>query len=128
MDLKRAWRNGFLASVIFAIPLSDLYNNQHSNFIVDGGAKHERVHGAKSCGANASCDGFSDDSNDDIASRATSWDNSTDESGLTISGNTLADLLLESGEADFGDIQKTAIQFDPQDIFQSEQIGDGALD
>ena len=43
MDLKRAWRNGFLVSLIFAIPLSDLYYNQYSNLLGDNSATKPRV-------------------------------------------------------------------------------------
>jgi hypothetical protein len=120
MDLKRAWRNGFLASVIFAIPLSDLYNSQYSNFIVDNNAREAHARHADS--------GLADGNDDDIANGTTSWDNNIDENGLTLPGNTLTDLLLESGDTDFGDIQKTATQFDPQDFFQSERIGEVDLD
>jgi hypothetical protein len=128
MDLKRAWRNGFLVSVIFAIPLSDLYNNQYSNLIADDRPGKTRVQHASHCGTDASCTGSTDGDIEDIAGRTTSWDDSADENRLTIPGNTVTDLLVESNDADFSDIQKAAIQFDPQDIFQSEQIGENALD
>jgi hypothetical protein len=120
MDLKRAWRNGFLVSLIFAIPLSDQYYNQYSNFPGDSSATKPRVQ--------HSAAGSADVINDDIHGVATSWDNSVDENGRTIPGRTLTALFVESGDTDFSDISKTSIQFDPQDIFLSERIGEVDLD
>jgi hypothetical protein len=120
MDLKRAWRNGFLVSLIFAIPLSDLYYNQYSNLLGDNGATKPRVQRTAA--------GLADGTNENIGGAATSWDNSVDENGPTIPVSAVTALLLESGDTDFSDIQKTAIQFDPQEIFQSERIEEVDLD
>jgi hypothetical protein len=120
MDLKRAWRNGFLVSLIFAIPLSDQYYNQYSNLFIDDNAAKTRVPHAAT--------GLADAVSDKIADTATSWDNSVDEGSPTIPANYLSNLLLESGDTDISDIRKTAIQFDAQDIFLSERSGDFDLD
>jgi hypothetical protein len=120
MDLKRAWRNGFLVSLIFAIPLSDLYYNQYSNLFAD--------HDAAATRAPHAATALADVINDNVAGTTTSWDNSVEEHGPTIPGSALAELLLQSGDTDFTDIGKTAIQFDPEDVFQSERSVDFFMD
>src|SRR4051794_10492283 len=114
MDLKRAWRNGFLVSLIFALPLSDQYYNQYSNLVIDSSAAKTGVEHAPA--------GLAHATDDDFRGAAISWDNSDDENGPTIPGSNVTSLLLGSGDTDFNDIQKTAMQFDPQDIFVSERI------
>jgi len=122
MDLKRAWRNGFLVLVIFAIPLSDLYYRPFSNLIADDTAKNAHVEHAKSCGSGGACPELAGEVKDDIAGVPSSWDNGVDENSLTIPGNILADLLPDSAGTDFSDLQEAVVQFDPQDIFLSEPI------
>jgi hypothetical protein len=125
MDLKRAWRNGFLVSVIFAIPLSDLYTNPLSNLVVDNNATEPRVVHTGSCETCAHLkDVHNADDNDKLSGVPSSWDNNVDENNLTVPGNILADLLPESGDPDSGNIQQLLVQFDPQDIFLSEPIRD----
>jgi hypothetical protein len=128
MDLKRAWRNGFLVTVIFAIPLSDLYFHKFSNHIVHNSTKDARVEHSGSCGTDTSCTASPNDNRDEISDVPSSWDNTSDDKSLTIPGHTLAELLFESGGTNFNDIQQTAFQFDPQDIFPSERIGNFDLD
>jgi hypothetical protein len=124
MDLKRAWRNGFLASLIFAIPLSDLYYNQHTNLIIDNSSQKTPVQHAKNCVTD--CAGFENGSGryGNIASKTSPGKSDIDGSGLAIPGDSLTRMLLESGDSDFGDIREAALQFDPQDIFQSELTGE----
>ncbi|HET9132193.1 MAG TPA: hypothetical protein VFO86_14655, partial [Terriglobia bacterium] len=128
MDLKRAWRNGFLVTVIFAIPLSDLYNNQLSNLVVDNSTRDGRVAPTGICGTHTPCVNLKDvnnaDDNDKLSGVPSSWDNNDLEGGLTIPKNVLAGLLPESGETDSNYIQLATIQFDPDDIFLSEAVGE----
>jgi len=128
MDLKRTWRNGFLASLIFAIPLSDLYYNQHSNLIVDSHVKEGRVKLTANCGSHTPCAGLVDDNDDgnnhEIPHATSSWNNKIDDSRLKSPGNSLAKLLFESGHTEFRNLQKTAFEFNAQDILQSEWTSD----
>jgi hypothetical protein len=122
MDLKRAWRNGFLVLVIFAIPLSDLYFKRYSNQIVDNSVEH-----ASSPRRTPSAD-VAYNINEDHSDVPSSWGNNPDEKNPAIPRNTLADLLFESGDTPFNDIpfddiQQTPIPFDPQDIFLSKGAG-----
>ena len=121
MDLKRAWRNGFLVSVIFAIPLSDLYNNQFSSLIAENNSKVARVEHAGTCGTDTLCTSSADGDSGIISGVPSAWDNDADEKGPSIPGNVLADLLPETGNGTASDIQQAAVQFDPQDIFLSER-------
>jgi PEP-CTERM motif len=126
MDLKRAWRNGFLVLVIFAIPLSDLYNNQLSNSVADNSTRDGRVVRTESCGTDTPCSNSKSvqiaDGKDNLSGVPSTWDTSADERDLTIPENTLADLVPESDHAEFGNIQQALVQFDPQDIFLPEPI------
>ena len=124
MDLKRAWRNGFLVSLIFAIPLSDLYYYQHNKLIVnksaDSSSKTNPIRHAKICETGTDCAAFENgnSSNGDIASETSSWESDIDGNDLAIPRDSLTRMLFESGSSDFGDVRKVALQFHPQDIFQ----------
>lgn len=124
MDLKRAWRNGFLVLVIFAIPLSDLYINRLSNLTIADIAAEALVRRTGVSGIDASASDLRDDNMGNMPGVPSSWEDTVDENQLTIPRSTFAELLLESGNSDFGDV----LQLDPQDILLSERIGKIDLD
>jgi len=116
MDLKRAWRNGFLISVVFALPLSDLYNFQQSNLIANGSSSKKPVQQARNC-AGVDCDGFEFGTNDNGAI-------DTEDRELAIPRDSLSSRMLESSGSQSANLRNAALRFSPQDILQSDLTGE----
>jgi len=110
MDLKRAWRNGFLAPLLLAAPLYDLSLGEIKYLIADSNAQKQFASLATGVSVGTSLA----DSNDDA-----------DPNRLMIPEHVLT-ALLGSGQPTIDDSRDAAVQFDPQDIFDSaEGSGDG---
>lgn len=103
MDLKRAWRNGFLVSLIFALPLSDLYYFQQSNLLASGNLSGKPALQSNRCAAGAGCAEFESDN---------------------IGSEQLAD--TSGGEANgfstLGDINEEGLRFSKEELLQAVDL------
>jgi hypothetical protein len=112
MDLKRAWRNGFLAPLLLAVPLYDLSLGEISNLISNGNTQKPSAPYAAEASIGA----------DIVAKR----DSLADENRLMIPEHAMNSMLFGNGGSAIDDSSQPILQFDPKDIFDSaEGPGDG---
>jgi len=114
MDLKRAWRNGFLAPLLLAVPLYDLSLGEHNNLIASGNTPKPSAPYAAEASIDAEFVANSDGSADDR---------------LVIPEHAMNSMLFGNGGPAIDDSSQAILQFDPKDIFDSaEGPGDGFED
>ena len=103
MDLKRAWRNGFLMSLLLAVRLYDLAFDLPGSPADPASEVPQQIPQSTTTALGPS-----------------DWD-ATDAHyhELSISNNSLKDMLLESQGAAPGDTIEASFQIDPEDLFQS---------
>jgi len=104
MDLKRAWRNGFLVSLLLAVRLHDLAFDKHINPAEQSSeVPNETPHSTTA----------------DLVDGSSSFDNGAHFHELSISVDALNHMLLQSEDAPSENTRDAALQFDAQDLLQS---------